>query len=158
VVIGCGGSSSSTSDTEGDTSFLNARGNDKIPQFGEEASEEEQEAASSVLEENLKARANGDWEGQCSSLTLNTAKKAIEEFKFFGNNSCARSLEATAIPVDETQPMRAYTMTGPIDAMRIKGERGFALYHGTKGKDYAMPMEKKHGKWKVAALAPMELP
>jgi hypothetical protein len=49
-------------------------------------------------------------------------------------------------------------MTGPIDALRVEGDRGYALYHGTKGKDYVMAMKKEDDEWKVSSLTESELP
>jgi hypothetical protein len=48
-------------------------------------------------------------------------------------------------------------MTGPIDALRVKGDEGNALYHGTGNSDFAMPMKKENGEWKVGALLPIKL-
>jgi hypothetical protein len=161
VVAGCGGSSANSNETEASRSFLAPGQKNNLPKFGEESDEDEREAASEVLEENLEARAVGEWAKQCASLTKGTRKEVEEEISFYGGknqNSCARSLSAQARPMPATRAIRSNTLTGPIDALRVKGERGYALYHGTQKKDYAMPMEKEEGEWKVDALTTKELP
>ena len=40
-----------------------------------------------------------------------------------------------------------------IAAFRVNGDRGFALYHGKNGKNYAVPLEKEGGKWKVGSVS-----
>lgn len=159
AMAGCGGSSSDAGETEASKTFLSAKGKNKIVKFGEEADADEREAASEVLEENLKAREAGKWAKQCASLTVSQQKEAEETVNYFGNNnSCVRSLLGQATPVSASAAKRANTMTGPIDALRVKGDRGYALYHGAKGKDYAIPMKKEDGEWKVDAIVTTELP
>jgi hypothetical protein len=160
AVAGCGGSSSSadsgsTGGPEASASFLKAGGKNRIPKFGEEAEEDEREAASEVLEKSLQARAAGEWAAQCDTLTTARANNVKETA---GGGSCASSLKAQALPLAESKAVRANTMDGPIDTLRVAGNRGFALYHGKGGKDYAMPMKKEDDKWKVSSLTESELP
>jgi hypothetical protein len=158
LAAGCGGSSDS-GETEGNASFLRKGSKNKIAKFGQEADADEREAASKVLEENLQARAAGDWAAQCASLSAtaiknNEASAALEGVQ----GSCAKNLESQAQPLSETKAIRTNTMTGPIAALRVKGNKAFALYHGAKGMDYAMSMEKEGDEWKVASLATQEIP
>lgn len=159
AAVGCGGSSSDASDAAGGSTFLKPGNDPKITKFGEEADEDERDAASSVLEENLQARAAGDWAKQCESLTPGAVKELQKENAENGEvqGSCAKDLEYQGEPKSQTASIRANTMTGSIDALRVKGNRGYALYHGTKGKDYAVPMEKVDGEWKVDDLLTEEL-
>lgn len=176
VIVGCGGGSSSdASDGESQVSdsqasnkieasqpgegepsqtFVAKRGSNRIPKFGEEASAAEREAASKVLEENLKARESGDWAAQCASLSPEAINLVEEGAQAQGvaKGSCAKELKGRAEPLQQTKGLRANTMTGPIDALRFKGSSAYALYHGAAGADYAMPMEKVDGEWKVGAL------
>ncbi len=134
-------------------------GENELAKFGNEAGDAEREAASSVLEENLQARASGDWETQCASLTAGALKKVEEGAATLGSKGdCAKNLEAQAQPVSSTKVIRVNTMTGPIDVLRIEGVKAFALYHGTKGVDYAIPMTKEAGEWKVDSLVTQEIP
>jgi hypothetical protein len=179
LVAGCGGGSSSSNDskssstsssssnsttkasadsnTEPSSEFKAKGPNAEILKAGKEADEEEREAASEVLEESLEAREAEDWEAQCETLAAPLIKGIEEAGTTLGaGKGCPAGLEAQAAPVPP--PARANTLTGPIDAFRVVGgNRGFALYHGTKGKDYVMPMAKEGGEWKVASLTEEEM-
>jgi hypothetical protein len=165
AVAGCGGGSSSSDasqsneieaispgESEPSRAFLKSK--KKFASFGEEASVEEREAASKVLEENLKARESGDWAAQCASLTPGGIKEVAEGAKEQGveGGGCAKELKARAEPLERSAPYRNNTMTGPIDALRFQGARAYALYHGVGGRNYAMSMEKVDGEWKVDSL------
>jgi hypothetical protein len=170
AVGGCGGGSSSSASesdngsdqieaakpSEGEPSrtFLAKSEEKKTPKFGQEASAQEREAASKVLEENLVARETGDWATQCATLTPAAVKFVKEgaEAQGIKGAGCAEELKARAEPLAQSKSLRVNTLTGPIDALRFKGSRAFALYHGTGGVDYAMPMEKVDGEWKVDSI------
>jgi hypothetical protein len=160
VAIGCGGGSDSdANEAEASKTFLVKGSQNKIPKFGEEADSDEREDASGVLEENLEARAAGDWAEQCSSLTAGAIKSLEEENAERGEvqGSCAKDLAYQGEPESSTASIRENTMTGPIDALRVKGDRAWALYHGTNGKDYAMKMERSDDEWKVDSLTTSEV-
>jgi hypothetical protein len=169
-VAGCGSSSnagsstpseeSSTSESsggEGAAEFLSKKGENKIVKFGEEADDEEREAASEVLEENFEAREAADFATQCETLTKGAIKKVEEGPPNLGAG-CEKAVELAAEPLAETKEIRANTLNGPIAALRIKGNKGYALYHGTKNKDYYIEMEKVGDEWKVDRLISTELP
>lgn len=156
AAVGCGGGSDSM--TEASASFLSPGTKSKVPKFGDEADSAEREAASEVLEENLVAREEGDWETQCATLTAAAIKSVEEEFALAATKpNCVRSLTVGSTPLSSSEAARANTLTGSIDALRIKGDRGFALYHGAGGKDYAMPMKKEDGEWRVDDVVTKEL-
>jgi hypothetical protein len=139
---------------EASKAFLKPGDKKSLAKFGEEASANEREAASKVLEENFKAREAGDWETQCSTLTPGAVEDVGEVASIQGidGGGCAKELKARAEPLQQTKSLRANSLTGPIDALRFKGNRAYALYHGVGGQDYAMPMEKVDGEWKVDDL------
>jgi len=178
-VAGCGSSSddsssnagSSTASGESSTSgdsgggstaeFLSKKGKNKIVKFGEEADEEEREEASEVLVENLKARAAADFATQCESLTKGAIEKVEESAINLGRASekgCENALKVAAEPLFETEEVRAFNMEGPVSVLRVKGNKGYALYHGTENKNYYIEMEKVGDEWKVARLKTEELP
>lgn len=166
LAVGCGsGGSSSTADSTSaggsSAEFIKAGSKNVAAKFGKEADDAEREAASQVLEYNLNARAAGNWAAQCSSLSASTQKTLEEAPTVVGSGnpvSCSKSLETQAKPESATQEVRANTMTGPIAVLRVKGSKAFALYHGTQGKDYAIPMSKEGGVWKVDAVLTREIP
>jgi hypothetical protein len=171
---GCGGSSSdgtngtdgtnggSTSSGEAGSSkpaaeFMKKGANNELAEFGKEASEEEREAASVVLEENLAARASGDYATQCETLSAQSVKLVEESGGPLGKETCAQTLGKQA---EKAQPaVLENTMIEPVAALRVQGKQAYALYHGKGGKNYAMSMEKEpNGEWKVGSLTTQELP
>jgi hypothetical protein len=167
---GCGsGSSDSTTSSDSATQvsepagstapsseFVGKTGNNTPGGFGHVASAAEREAASKVLEENLRARAAGDWAGQCATLTVD--KQGQAGIYAPSGIGCAQGLKVQAEPLSASKDVRADTMTGPIAVLRVEKKLGYALYHGKKHQDYAMLMKKEGGQWKVAHLATNEVP
>jgi hypothetical protein len=174
LAAGCGDSSSSANQaasksnkieastpSEGEPSraFLVKGKKNETATFGEEASAKERVAASKVLEENLQAREDGDWAVQCATLSQPATSEVKQGAAAQGvaGGGCAKELAGRAKPLKRSAPLRENTMTGPIDALRFKGSNAYALFHGTGGRDYAMPMEKVDGEWKVGAILTEEL-
>ena len=178
IAFGCGGGSSSSSSdstsssgsnqttasqgsapagsTEPSIEFLGEGPNGKLAAVGKEASDVEREAASKVLEESFEAREAGDWAGQCATLASYLIEEIEKAVSVFGKPGCPKALESQAASAPAST--RENTMIGPIDALRVKeGFNGFAHYHGTKGKDYIIPMIKQRGKWKLVALTTEEI-
>ena len=168
AVTGCGssGGSDSSSGEEatqavtGTKSFPHNPESKQYVAFGEEAASVEREAASAVLTENLKAREGADFAGQCSSLgkagleTVVGALKASEVKS--AKTKCPTQLKELAEPLSNTKEARTNTLSGPIAALRVKGAKAYALYHGNDGNDYAMPREKEGGKWMVGSIVTTE--
>jgi hypothetical protein len=188
ALAGCGGGGSSSTSSGSATSpeagspvsasFTTPGGDNTIPTFGKEASAAEREAVSAILEKNLKARASGDWAGQCSTLTKGVIKTLeTDTAPLKRGKGCVTRLKAAASVAEARAGLhpekaaaeaegrkgskgpatiRTYTMTGPIDAFRVSGNKGYALYHGIDGLDFSMLMEKEGGEWKVASLVTAE--
>lgn len=169
LASGCGGNSSSSDDSgttkaavkeatpEPSSEFLDDS-NRSIVKFGTEASLKEREAAGAVLAENLKAREAADFKTRCDTLTA----KAIEEIPGATEpgglkDNCAVALKELATPLLHSAKIRKDTLSGPIAALRVKGDAAYALYHGNDGKDYGMSLKKEDGTWKVGAIETIEL-
>jgi hypothetical protein len=173
VISGCGGSDSSSSSTsdasnvstsggsersalEPSAEFLGQGQNGKLAKIGKESTAAEREAASLVLERNLNARAAGDWETQCATLASSAVEQLTRSSALTPGLSCPEALEtqAKSLPTFAL----ANTMTGPIDALRINQEiNGFAFWHGTRGRDFVIPMIKQRGGWKVVIPQEQEI-
>lgn len=166
---GCGSSSSTSSGSadstaenasaEGISAFLKPGSpTNKLVRFGSEAPAKEREAAAVALAETLEAREEGDFEKQCETSSLLVAKSITSSKTGAGaEKNCPRELRELAVPLNKTKPFRVDTFDGEIVALRVKGKKAEALYHGNDGKDYAMPMSKEGDSWKVAALLTTEL-
>jgi hypothetical protein len=46
---------------------------------------------------------------------------------------------------------------GSVASFRVKGERGFAIYDGTGGGEFALLMLREGGDWKVGSFSSREL-
>jgi hypothetical protein len=165
VVAGCGGGSSGSeataattagSSTAGDATaqFLKPGETNPTVEFGKEASAALREEASKVVSKSLKAREAAAFETQCQTLSL----KAIHTVPG-GNNRkvCPAALKKLATPLSKSTKARKDTLSGPIAAMRVKEGEGYALWHGSDGKDYSVQLEKEGGSWKVASILTTEL-
>ncbi len=127
--------------------------------FGEEAEATVRGEASSVLAENLTARQAADFKTQCATLGKRGLEAVLGEGKKAADRSkCAVTLKKLAEPLSGSKEVRADNLGGEIAALRIKADQAYALYHGTDGKDWAMPMELEGGSWKVGAIVAIELP
>jgi hypothetical protein len=129
--------------------------NAELAEYGKEAVPAEREAASKVLTENLVARETKDWAGQCASLTPTIVKGVEEEGPAIAGGSCPERLEEESLGAPAI--IFKNTLTGPIAALRVEGNSGYALYHGNDGKDWAMPMKKESDGWKVDSLTSFPL-
>jgi hypothetical protein len=159
LVTGCGGtgSSSGTASIEASADFQDPPG-DAVATFGKESGEEERAEASAVLRENLTARQEADFAGQCASLGKRGMETVVGKGKTANQARCKTALEALAKPLSGTKKIRADTLAGEVAALRVKGKLAFGLYHGNDGKDWAMPMEEEGGEWKVGGIQTIELP
>jgi hypothetical protein len=166
---GCGGSGSGGSSGGGSTDstdppsastgheasaeFLDKGGSNKsMVEYGHEGSLAEREAAGAVLSENLEARANKDFATQCATVNKETVEEITVGETGNRERACPKDLEKMAKPFAKTRATRRDTLDPPIAAIRVKGNSGFALYHGTDGTNYAMRMEKEDGQWRVGSL------
>ena len=50
------------------------------------------------------------------------------------------------------------TAQADVGSLRVNGDRGFLLYHGARGLDYAFPVALEAGEWKLAGLEGTPLP
>lgn len=162
---GCGGggssSPSSTSSTqktaagpEPNAKFKTSKAGQELVQFGKEGSLTEWEAANAVVVKNLKAREAGNWAEQCETLD----QVGIEQIEGAKNHKdCPAKLKAIGEPLSTTKEIRVDTLSGSIAVLRVKGNRGYALYHGNDGQDHAMPLEKEDGAWRVSSLKTINL-
>lgn len=166
VALGCGSGdstsrSSSLSESAGGAELsAQFRTSDKhslayyAATYGKEASAEEREIVSDVVVKNLTAREDADFKAQCETLN----KHGIAEVPGAKNHEdCPGALQKYAEPLPKTKAYRKNPLAGPVTAVRVKGEKAFALFHGTDGKDLALPLEKEDGEWRVSAVFVTEL-
>ena len=152
-----GSSAAGSSKTKPSAEFPSSKADAKFVKFGVEASASERAAANAVLEANFKARAAADFEAQCATLDQRTVREVTGSVQNPAASACSRGLSKLAEPLSGTKKVRANTLGEPIAALRVKGNRAWALFHGNNGKDYAILMNRESGIWKVGALLATEL-
>lgn len=146
-------------DSGGDVEqFVTPGGDNSVQEFGGEAEETELEEAAAALHAFLDARADGDWETTCRYLSSNVLE-SLESFatqaKQLRGKGCPELLGAVSGPA--TEDARREAAIADVGAMRVEGERGYLLYHGAAKTDYAIPMAREEGGWKVDALGGVPL-
>jgi hypothetical protein len=154
LAAGCGGGSASDSIVaEASSEFLQpGNPNNKLVEFGSEASPSVRSEASVVLTKNLEAREAADFATQCATLDQERLEQVSHNKGSRARTACPKELRRLAEPLPESKPIRANQLSGPIAALRLKGNQAYALFHGRDTDDYAMPMDKEDGEWKVAAI------
>jgi hypothetical protein len=175
AACGGGGSTSGTAQTHSDNrgveeaahiralSFTRDKRAGVYVTFGREASEAERRAASKILRKNMEGRQDANFATQCATLSPDALETVVNPEgipklrRELGPGACPRKLKALASPLSTSKAIRRNTMAGPIDALRIQGRKGYALFHGKGGKDFAMVMERVNGFWRVGALVTTEL-
>lgn len=170
LLAGCGGSSGASSGSssqapeEASKQFQDpkgSKGKEPIATFGKESGEAERGEASAVLAKNLTARQEANFAEQCATLGKAGLESVLGPWKEADAKAaakCTKALKGFAEPLAQSKTIRADTLNGEIAALRIEGGHAYALYHGTDGKDYAMPMEEEDGQWKVGSITTIELP
>jgi hypothetical protein len=163
LAVGCGGpsstfgSSSSGPAVKGEPSaqFSGTSAANQFAKFGEEASPAEIGIVAAIVERSLEARAAKNWAGQCATLS----KAAVEIVEGGssppGRKGCAKELKAQG--EDAPKSILENNIERSVVTFREAGNKGYALYHGTDKKDWAMPMEREGTEWKVGALVAQEV-
>jgi hypothetical protein len=153
------GSSSGSGTEPGSAGFIVPGGDNSIQEFGEEADSSELEAAEEALAGYLDARATENWAKSCSYLSeeaLAPLKQLTEASPQLKDADCAEILEKLLASTPQSEA--ASPLTDGLAALRVEGDRGFALFHGAKGADYFVLMSKQGDDWAVGALLPSEFP
>jgi hypothetical protein len=128
-------------------------GDNSVQEFGGEASRSELEEAGAALHGFLDARVAGEWGKACTYLAAAAAKsfEQLASRSKHGGGSCGATMAALSGGVPKGGLEEA--AQADVGALRIEGGRGFLLYHGARGTDYAISVAKEGGAWKVGALA-----
>lgn len=138
--------------------FLTPAGDNSIPTYGLEGSGSQRAQASRVLHAYLMGRAEEDW-GKACSLLGTTPRHQLEVVGGASTGtkaSCPKIYAAFA--AREPASELGNPMVGAIVALRIKGEKAFALFYGLHHQQYMMPMVSEGGQWRINQVAPLAYP
>lgn len=165
VTGGCGGSDASAvnnaaSQQEPHVSgptrqFIIPGGDNTIQYFGREGSRAEREEASRVVVAWDKARAARDWPADCRLLSRSYIDTVVTDAKATSKGKATNCAQALAFFGAIASGASKVTTTGPIDSLRVSQGTAYAQYHGRKGVDWIVPLEKEGGDWRVSVTAPV---
>jgi hypothetical protein len=166
LAVGCGGSDPAADDgtAEGEISsnstgasreFVIPGGDNTVPYFGHEAGGAEREEASKVVEAWDRARVAKNWRRDCSYLSQAYIDNLVTDAEGVSKGEATTCVSALKFFGVVASGAVGRTTTGPVDSLRVSGDRGYALYHGPGGRDWVVPVEKEHGMWRVAVSAPI---
>jgi hypothetical protein len=159
---GDGGTSASPShsDSGGGAAQFRGEGDNSIQEFGQEASAAERETAAAALHGYLDAWAAHRWKQACFYMSAGVAvtleRMAALARQGTQGDSCPQ-LFAGLNRAADVKAVAAAAAAVDVGSLRVKGRRGFVLYHGAEGVDYSMPMAYEAGGWKVGALEGISL-
>ena len=139
----------------GSQQFRQKGGDNSVQEFGEEAGEEEFNAAAVALHNFLDARAAGNWGAACeymSKSVVESFEKLAAQAKQIEETSCAAILGKLTNPAAK-KSMKTEAAKADVGSLRVEGDRSFVIYTGIGGTVMAMPMANEGGEWKVASLA-----
>ena len=111
-----------------------------------------------TLNAYLHALAKGEWAQVCQYLDRGThhllqGMVAHSTGKLSGCGAAVKVL-ITSSTAERADPF----ISRGLAAVRVKYPTAFALFYGTNGAKYVMPMQIEGGKWKVTQMAPLPYP
>jgi hypothetical protein len=106
----------------------------------------------------LTAREKEDWATVCASLSkpvLAPIEKLVSQNPEFKGKGCA-AIFATASKRGDA-PQYKSNFDPPLSSFRVQGSKGYAIYNGTSGGAFALPMLREGGAWKVNSFETMPI-
>jgi hypothetical protein len=136
----------------GAAQFRHQGGDNSIQDFGEEADASEREEAAAALHGYLDARARERWSDTCSYLSADVIA-SLEQFAISYGHHRQEGCPEILAGLSSGSGKGALELAAEVDvgSLRRQGNRGFLLYHGADAIDYAIPVVKEAGEWKIAA-------
>lgn len=134
-------------------------GDNSIQRFGSEATGSDFDQAAAALHGYLDARAEGEWQQACAHLAPGLAAQMQQlggaQAKGVEAPSCPQLLASLSGGIPP-QVLREAALADVV-ALRLQGQSGFLLFHGARDTDFFIPMSRREGEWRVAAIAPSPL-
>jgi hypothetical protein len=143
--------------SRGAAGFRVPRGDNSIPDFGQEADATQRQLALNQLTAFMRARAKGEWSKACDYLARPTRRQLESFAKRSGDtpNGCGPVFAAL---MSSHEAERTDTLTNGVAALRIKEMTAFALFYGPNAEKYVMPMQNEEGAWKMTQITPLHYP
>jgi hypothetical protein len=135
------------------------KGDNSVPTYGLEASASQQNKAEAPLRAYLRARAVGNWSVACARMATTVQKQLAllgGATQGTGSKGCPAGYAKLSSRVPASS--RASVLLGYLTALRVEGDKAFALFYGPHHQQYMMPMVSEGGTWKVNQLEPITWP
>lgn len=141
----------------GAAGFRRSGADNSIPNFGSEASPGERAAAMAALSGYLAARSAGQWSRSCSYLGA-AIRRQVAAFVKASQDKAPNCVALLKMIAEQAPGERSSPVRGGLAALRIEGDKGFALFYGPHHQQYMMPMVNEGGEWKVNQVDPVAYP
>jgi hypothetical protein len=144
----------------GAAQFRSRGGDNSIQESGVEAGPAERERAAAALHAYLDLRAAHHWGAACEYMSASLIVLLEQAVAISPRSQKPKGCPAVLAAMSKAVPQRLLDELTEVDvgSFRQNGNRGFLLYHGPEGKDYAMMVVKEAGGWKMASLDGTVLP
>jgi hypothetical protein len=150
---GCGGGGERSSTTAPGSAAAAQAAQDRIRQFGLEATGSQAKQAEATLHGYMDARVAGEWKEACTYL----AKPIRRLFDRLGSKSkqvngkgCAGFVETSTRKLTPSE--RAGLAKVDVTSVRVEGEQGYILYRDPSGAEYSMSLRREAGTWKLLGI------
>jgi hypothetical protein len=132
-------------------------GDNGIQEFGKEVAGSDLRQADEAVAALFRAVKSGDWSEVCGQYLSRQNVKAFKKIAaqagpHIRGASCPKVLGRL-----NSTGEKPITPKHGVGAIRIEGDRGFALYRGADGKGYAVSIKRENGRWKLNAIRPTPL-
>ena len=130
-----------------------------LAEFGAEADSEGRQEVSSIVSSYLAAIAAGHWERACESLAASLESLIPTN----DPSSCGGALQSAVSAFERAAGRESISAPEGVASLRIQtggraGEgTGFALFHGSDGKDYWLAVKREGGEWRLISVVPQPL-
>jgi len=156
LAVGCGGGDDSTT-----TSGPRQSAQDRVLEFGLEATSAQAKQAEATLRGYLSARVAGEWKKACTYLAkpirrlfAQIGSKAAES-NGVKSKGCAGFVERSTrkLPASE----RASLARVDVTSVRVEDDQGFVIYKNSGGTEYSMSLRLEGGRWKLLGVTGAQL-
>jgi hypothetical protein len=138
--------------------FLAPGADNSIPTYGSQGSGSQQGEAQAALAAYLKAREAGRWGRACALMGTSVRGQVRVLAEASGRRAPQCSAALVLLAKYNPPRERKNILIGSLAAFRVKGNRGFALFHGPHRQQFMMPMVREGGAWKVSQSIPVAYP
>jgi hypothetical protein len=126
-----------------------------LAEFGSEASSSDRAGAEDAIDGYLAAIGSDEWERACAYLSSEIEPQIQQVTEDSEGQSCGETLQAFVQMSRKVSGEGQVYARARIASLRIKesDEAGFALFHGSDGRDHWMAVQKEGG-WKLLSTLP----